>query len=72
MNEETKREGVHLEARGFSVFYGAHEAVCKVDLSVPCGLVTAIIGPSGCGKSTRQPAASATLAAGWRVNRSLV
>lgn len=52
MNEEAKREGVHLEARGFSVFYGAHEAVCKVDVSVPCGLVTAIIGPSGCGKST--------------------
>ncbi|MGI5869049.1 MAG: phosphate ABC transporter ATP-binding protein PstB [Kiritimatiellia bacterium] len=43
---------VHIEAEGFSVFYRAHEAVCKVDLRITRGLVTAIIGPSGCGKST--------------------
>ncbi len=42
----------HIEARQFSVFYGAHEAVRKIDLAIPKGEVTAIIGPSGCGKST--------------------
>lgn len=52
MNENATNVKTHVEARGFSVFYGSHEAVRKVDLAVPCGLVTAIIGPSGCGKST--------------------
>ena len=42
----------HIEARNFSVFYGSHEAVVRVGLGIPRGLVTAIIGPSGCGKST--------------------
>ena len=42
----------HISADGFSVFYGDHEAVRSVTLSIPPGKVTAIIGPSGCGKST--------------------
>ncbi len=42
----------HVEARGFSVYYGSQEAVKKVDLAIPSCQVTAIIGPSGCGKST--------------------
>jgi len=42
----------HVTAVGFSVFYGAQEAVKAVDLGIPSGEVTAIIGPSGCGKST--------------------
>ena len=42
----------HIEAREFSVFYGTHEAVRKVNLGIARGEVTAIIGPSGCGKST--------------------
>lgn len=42
----------HLEARQFSVFYRAHQAVKRVSLAIPTGRVTAIIGPSGCGKST--------------------
>ncbi|MBN2183716.1 MAG: phosphate ABC transporter ATP-binding protein [Candidatus Krumholzibacteriota bacterium] len=41
-----------LKAESFSVFYGDNEAVRKVDIEIPEGLVTAIIGPSGCGKST--------------------
>ena len=45
-------EKTHVDARQFSVFYGAHEAVRQVDLAIPMGKVTAIIGPSGCGKST--------------------
>ena len=41
-----------VRSRDFSVFYGDNEAVKKVSVDVPEGLVTAIIGPSGCGKST--------------------
>ncbi len=41
-----------IAAEGFSVFYGSNEAVKKVTLEIPEGLVTSIIGPSGCGKST--------------------
>jgi len=42
----------HVIARGFSIFYKENEAVKKVSMNVPTGMVTAIIGPSGCGKST--------------------
>jgi len=42
----------HVTTTAFSIFYGAHEAVKKVNLAIPKGEVTAIIGPSGCGKST--------------------
>jgi len=45
-------EKAHVTAQQFSVFYGTQEAVCKVDVEIPMGQVTAIIGPSGCGKST--------------------
>jgi phosphate transport system ATP-binding protein len=44
--------GTHIEAKQFSIFYGAQEAVKRVDMKIPQGKVTAIIGPSGCGKST--------------------
>ncbi len=53
INETDTQTGQgHVEAKGFSVFYGTNEAVRKVDLAIPSCLVTAIIGPSGCGKST--------------------
>ncbi len=42
----------HVVADQFSVFYGTHEAVKSVSMSIAKGDVTAIIGPSGCGKST--------------------
>ncbi len=42
----------HVRAEDFSVFYHDFEAVEKVTMEIPSGLVTAIIGPSGCGKST--------------------
>jgi phosphate transport system ATP-binding protein len=41
-----------VRTRDFSVFYGDNEAVEKVTVDIPAGVVTAIIGPSGCGKST--------------------
>ena len=47
-----EQQVTHIEAKQFSVFYGAHEAVRQVDVKIPKGQVTAIIGPSGCGKST--------------------
>lgn len=42
----------HVIAEDFSIFYGANEAVRRVTMNIPQGLVTAVIGPSGCGKST--------------------
>jgi phosphate transport system ATP-binding protein len=50
--EPLPMDSVHVEMRGFSVFYGDNEAVRNVDMKIPARAVTAIIGPSGCGKST--------------------
>src|SRR5690606_33969220 len=41
-----------LASRGFSLWYGGHQALHEVTLAIPARRVTAIIGPSGCGKST--------------------
>ena len=41
-----------IEAKSVSVFYGQHQAINDVSLSVPRHGVVAFIGPSGCGKST--------------------
>jgi phosphate transport system ATP-binding protein len=41
-----------LRAEGLSAWYGAHQAIRAVDLTILPNKVTAIIGPSGCGKST--------------------
>jgi phosphate transport system ATP-binding protein len=41
-----------VEARKFSFFYGASQALHDIDLVIPEQRVTALIGPSGCGKST--------------------
>ncbi|MEU9340059.1 phosphate ABC transporter ATP-binding protein [Streptomyces sp. NPDC048278] len=35
-----------------SAWFGDHKVLDRVSLSMPSGLVTALIGPSGCGKST--------------------
>jgi phosphate transport system ATP-binding protein len=40
------------EIKGLSFFYGQHQALKDVNLSLPVNAVTALIGPSGCGKST--------------------
>ncbi|MGQ0662649.1 MAG: phosphate ABC transporter ATP-binding protein PstB [Pseudomonadota bacterium] len=45
-------EGANLAVLGFSLWYGAKQALFDIDLEVQKGLVTALIGPSGCGKST--------------------
>jgi phosphate transport system ATP-binding protein len=41
-----------LATKGFSLWYGDHQALFDVTLEVPEQQVTAVIGPSGCGKST--------------------
>jgi phosphate transport system ATP-binding protein len=41
-----------FETRDMSFFYGAHQALHGITLTVPERSVTALIGPSGCGKST--------------------
>jgi len=43
---------VAFEISGFSLWYGASQALHDVDIRIPARAVTAIIGPSGCGKST--------------------
>src|ERR1700677_1204974 len=43
---------VLIEARGLRVFYGSHEAIKSISLTMPRNNVIALIGPSGCGKST--------------------
>ena len=41
-----------LVAEGISAWFGDHQVLDKVDLTMAAGEVTALIGPSGCGKST--------------------
>jgi phosphate transport system ATP-binding protein len=41
-----------IEAKSFSFWYGAKQALHEVSLVIPPRAVTALIGPSGCGKST--------------------
>lgn len=44
--------GKAVIANDVSAFYGNHQILHKVSLSMTANQVTAIIGPSGCGKST--------------------
>ncbi|NUK01547.1 phosphate ABC transporter ATP-binding protein [Streptomyces lunaelactis] len=48
----TGATGATLEARRISAWFGDHKVLDRVSLTMPTGLVTALIGPSGCGKST--------------------
>ncbi|MEY4367901.1 MAG: hypothetical protein RLZ28_1316 [Actinomycetota bacterium] len=41
-----------LEGRNVSAWFGDHKVLDRVSLTMPAGVVTALIGPSGCGKST--------------------
>jgi phosphate transport system ATP-binding protein len=44
--------GSQLDAVGISAWFGTKKVLERVSLSMPPGVVTALIGPSGCGKST--------------------
>jgi len=48
----TNNEGIALEARSLSVWYGEFLALRNIHLAFKRNKVTALIGPSGCGKST--------------------
>ncbi len=41
-----------LEVANLNAWFGSHQALHDVSLSIPDSAVTAVIGPSGCGKST--------------------
>jgi phosphate transport system ATP-binding protein len=45
-------QGAQLDALAVSAWFGSHKVLERVSLSMPPGVVTALIGPSGCGKST--------------------
>lgn len=42
----------NIRTDSLNVFYGAHQALKNVTVSIPSRKIVAIIGPSGCGKST--------------------
>ena len=44
--------GVGIEARNVNAWFGTHQALHDISLSIAANHATAIIGPSGCGKST--------------------
>ncbi len=41
-----------LRTEDLSLWYGARQALDRVDLAIPARRITALIGPSGCGKSS--------------------
>ncbi len=45
-------QAASLEARDISAWFGNHQVLDRVSLTMESRQVTALIGPSGCGKST--------------------
>ena len=43
---------IGMSVEDVNLWYGDHQALHNISLTVPAGEVTAFIGPSGCGKST--------------------
>ena len=52
IHDEVHAEDHVLEVDGFSLWYGASQALHGISMPIPRGKVTALLGPSGCGKST--------------------
>jgi phosphate transport system ATP-binding protein len=51
-NGAASTAGAQLDAVAVSAWFGSNKVLERVSLSMPPGIVTALIGPSGCGKST--------------------
>ncbi|MGD9857440.1 MAG: phosphate ABC transporter ATP-binding protein PstB [Planctomycetaceae bacterium] len=49
---EARPRGIKAETRKLDFFYGPHQVLFDISLTIPERSVTALIGPSGCGKST--------------------
>ena len=45
-------EGVSIDIRDYSLWYGKFQALLSVSAQIKQGIITAMIGPSGCGKTT--------------------
>ena len=45
-------EGVSIDIRDYSLWYGKFQALLGVSARIKQGIITAMIGPSGCGKTT--------------------
>jgi len=43
---------IKMQTQAFNFYYGASQALNKIDIAIETNKVTALIGPSGCGKST--------------------
>ncbi|HOR46256.1 MAG TPA: phosphate ABC transporter ATP-binding protein PstB [Caldisericia bacterium] len=43
---------IEIDVQNLDFYYGKHQALHDICISIPKGMVTALIGPSGCGKST--------------------
>ncbi len=43
---------IEIDVQNLDFYYGKNQALHDICMSIPKGLVTALIGPSGCGKST--------------------
>ena len=52
MNKMKQASPIAFEIQYLNSWYGEHQALQKISLSIPELHITAIIGPSGCGKST--------------------
>lgn len=52
ISPDVNAAGAQLDAVNVSAWFGSHKVLERVSLSMPPGVVTALIGPSGCGKST--------------------
>src|SRR5512147_1181719 len=42
----------HIRIEDLNVWYGSHQALKSINVTIPVRGITAIIGPSGCGKTT--------------------